>query len=125
MVPFTGERPRAHTVPFPTAPAPTNTAFSVSFQLSFGTPVGVSPFSHKNVDRRTSLRGARSDSGNRTCLKIPPTARQAAAPAPRGFCEDPVGTGPLIESKASQPSLPAKYVVSKPGFPEPIPIPIE
>src|SRR5438046_2945233 len=112
MIPFSGERPSTHAAALPTAPSPTSTASPVSSQLLLGILVGVSPLSQRKVDSRTFARC--SEPRHRTSLKIPPTARHAAAPAPVGFAEHPVLTGSVVESKASQPSLPAKYVVSNP-----------
>src|SRR5438034_2481824 len=125
MVPFVGERPNTQTAPFPTAPTPTSTASLGNCHLSFGALFGVSPFSQRNVDSRTSPVVRCSEACDKMWLKILPTARQAAAVAPRGFGEDPVRSGLFVESKASQPSLPAKYVVSKPCASLPTAIPMD
>src|SRR5260370_15098553 len=125
MTPCAGERPNTHTAPFPTAPTPTSNASSGKRQLSFGILLGVSPFSHRNVDSRASPVRRCSESCDRIRLKILPTARQAAALAPSGLRDRPVSTGSLIEIKDSHPSLPAKHVVSKPRAPLPTAIPID
>src|ERR1035441_5643437 len=116
-----GDRPNAHTVAFPIAPTPANTADPISAP-------SIATFTSLGRDARSSVESVTADEIgppiSNTCRNTSPTAKQAAAPGPNGFRLTPTCCGPSIERRASHLLLPANTALADSGVaPDPMPMP--